>query len=260
MTVEELSNRIIQGDLFSEERRYICTQNDYDFANTNIAHYGVLGMKWGVRKDRRPNRSKYFNYEPSKVLKTKNGTTISLEERLDTLVAKFLGNVSKKVRESQSKSLNFSIKDSSSKEIGDLELFKESDDSINVTWVGVKSSKRGNGYATAVMKSVIQIAEETGCKTVTLEVPGNSPDARHIYEKLGFKEVSSEYADDDDVWGGLTNMQLDLRSIKHSDLMSSNFVDRFMKILEKNINDMEDDAVSKHGVSRHISKKDLKTS
>lgn len=53
MTVEELSNRIIRGDLFSEEGRYICTQNDYDSANTNIVHYGVLGMKWGVRKDRK---------------------------------------------------------------------------------------------------------------------------------------------------------------------------------------------------------------
>lgn len=52
MTVEELSNRIIQEDLFFKKQCYICTQNDYDFASADVAHYGVIGMKWGVRKDR----------------------------------------------------------------------------------------------------------------------------------------------------------------------------------------------------------------
>jgi XTP/dITP diphosphohydrolase len=35
--------------------------------------------------------------------------------------------------------------------------------------------------------------------------------ARHIYEKLGFKEVSDKTIfDEDDMWGGLTSMRLDL--------------------------------------------------
>jgi ribosomal protein S18 acetylase RimI-like enzyme len=48
---------------------------------------------------------------------------------------------------------------------------------------------------------------------VTLEVPGNSPDARHIYTKLGFKvvkEATAKEIKNDPVWGGLTDMKLDL--------------------------------------------------
>ena len=44
---------------------------------------------------------------------------------------------------------------------------------------------------------------------MTLEVPGNSPDARHIYEKLGFV-AQEQISGDDDIWGGLTSMKLDL--------------------------------------------------
>lgn len=42
-------------------------------------------------------------------------------------------------------------------------------------------------------------------KQLTLEVPTNSPDARHIYEKQGF--VAGKRISDDDVWGGLTEMK-----------------------------------------------------
>lgn len=71
--------------------------------------------------------------------------------------------------------------------------------------------ERGKGYATAVLKETLSECKRRGYKQFTLEVPGNSPDARHIYEKLGFiagEQVSS--ADDDFVWGGLTKMKLDL--------------------------------------------------
>jgi len=92
------------------------------------------------------------------------------------------------------------------RKIGDAEIFKESDSSLNVVWVGIDESERGHGYATAVMKGIIKYAKKEKYKTVTLEVPGTSPDARHIYEKLGFIPV--EVISEDDVWGGLTSMKL----------------------------------------------------
>lgn len=59
MTVEELSNRILDGDLLGNSRddRYICERSGYDLAHsddltTEFAHYGVKGMRWGVRKDK----------------------------------------------------------------------------------------------------------------------------------------------------------------------------------------------------------------
>ena len=42
------------------------------------------------------------------------------------------------------------------------------------------------------------------------EVPGDSPDVRHIYEKLGFKENGILTTPEDQVWGGLTKMKLNL--------------------------------------------------
>ena len=49
-------------------------------------------------------------------------------------------------------------------------------------------------------------AKAEGFKRMALEVPGISPDARHIYEKFGFKEVGKQTGADD-FWGGLTIME-----------------------------------------------------
>lgn len=62
------------------------------------------------------------------------------------------------------------------------------------------------------MKGVKKYAEQEGYDKLTLEVPGNSPNARHIYEKLGFKEVSQLSSKEEDIiWGGLTRMELDIK-------------------------------------------------
>jgi hypothetical protein len=43
-----------------------------------------------------------------------------------------------------------------------------------------------------------------------LEVPGNAPDARHIYEKLGFIDTGRTREKHNKSWNGLTEMILKL--------------------------------------------------
>ena len=59
------------------------------------------------------------------------------------------------------------------------------------------------------MRMAEDYTRKSGMKQLTLEVPGISPDARHIYEKQGF-EVVGQISDEDDVWGGLTSMKKNL--------------------------------------------------
>ena len=106
-----------------------------------------------------------------------------------------------------SHTLYFDIK-KDGKHIGEIEIAQVDLNTINATWLGIRDKERGNGHATAVLMTTISECKKRGYKTMTLEVPGDSPDARHIYEKLGFK--AGEQISEDDVWGGLTSMSLDL--------------------------------------------------
>ena len=122
---------------------------------------------------------------------------------------KFLARHNEKVRELLTNSKSFKIT-ANGKIVGEMDLYKESPDSLNVVWVGVSDKYEGHGYGTAAMKGAIQYAKQTGCRQVTLEVPSISPNARHIYEKLGFKSTGEVLGNADDIWGGLTKMRLDL--------------------------------------------------
>lgn len=170
-----------------------------------LLHYGVLGMKWGVRK------SEYS-------MTTKSGDVITIKDRPASKLAAFIAKHSPKAAAEADKTANYDIKDPKGKTIGDLSLYQESPKSLNIVWVTTDESVRGRGYGSAVMKSAIKLAKDAGMEQVTLEVPGESPDARHIYESLGFKEMPSPTRDPNDVWGGLTNMRLDLKEMKQSSL------------------------------------------
>ena len=175
-----------------------------------IYHYGVKGMKWGVRradKETPKSNTKRNELDDIKVY-TKKGVQVSLSRGPTPLITRMLSKISPKMRENVNNSdiMNLEV---NGKHVGDLQLYRESRKSINVVWVSVESKYEGNGYGSAAMRAVIDYAKKTGCEQVTLEVPGISPNARHIYESLGFK-AGNKISDDDDMWGGLTEMKLDL--------------------------------------------------
>ena len=205
-----------------------------------VCHYGIKGQKWGIRRfqnedgslkaagegrydktsgSKKPkagsNKKANFEFADKKFhksdikIKTKNGDALTISEEKTPKLAALIAKHSPRVREELERSKVCTITDKNGKRVGDLEVYKESKDSMNVVWVGIDDAHRGKGYATAVMKTASKFAKENGCKQITLEVPGDSPDARHIYEKQGF--VAGEQLSSDDVWGGLTKMTKKLR-------------------------------------------------
>lgn len=176
-----------------------------------LSHYGVRGMKWGIRKSSDGGGLK-ARTESLPDIKTKSGEKLTISGDKTPALAKLIAKMSPAFRKKVENSYNFTLKNSKGENIGEMSLKKESDTSLNVVWVGVNDKDRGKGYASAAMKAAVDHAKNLNLKTVTLEVPGNSPDARHIYEKMGFKEDPSKSEPWDPVWGGLTAMELTLPS------------------------------------------------
>jgi ribosomal protein S18 acetylase RimI-like enzyme len=188
-------------------------------AEPTVEHFGVKGMKWGVRKDR-PAAEPLKSLGPDSVSrKTKTGETITLQKVQASKFQEFLGRHSKGFREEYSKQASLNILDSSGKKVGDAMVQKRSKDELYLEWLGIKKSERGKGYASAVMKAGRDFGKQEGFKKMVLEVPGNSPDARHIYENLGFKYVGEvDGGHKDPIWGGLSKMEYDFDEVKHGEL------------------------------------------
>ena len=134
-----------------------------------------------------------------------------LHETPKPVTAKFLATLFPSIAKRQKQYTDYDIKNEDGKVVGDFSTNRNSADELNIVWLGVKGKYEGKGYGQSAMRLAIEDARKQGCKYVTLEVPGDSPNARHIYEKLGFKETERGLiSDEDDVWGGLTEMRLDL--------------------------------------------------
>ena len=139
---------------------------------------------------------------------TKNGESVFAIQDKDPKITSFLARHNVNMRKQVENTKNMTLRNKNGEKIGDLQLFHESPTSVNVTWVGVKQKYRGKGYASSAMKMAEDYARKTGAKQMTLEVPGHSPDARHIYERQGFKAVGQlTDPEADEIWGGLTAMK-----------------------------------------------------
>jgi ribosomal protein S18 acetylase RimI-like enzyme len=58
-----------------------------------------------------------------------------------------------------------------------------------ITVIVVDASMRGKGIGTLLMQAVFGIAQQNQCHAIVLDVIDTKPDARRLYERLGFKPV-----------------------------------------------------------------------
>jgi ribosomal protein S18 acetylase RimI-like enzyme len=58
---------------------------------------------------------------------------------------------------------------------------------IRVDSIAVAAQARGMGIGTALLKEVFRYASDNGLENIKLEVVNTNPEARELYERLGFK-------------------------------------------------------------------------
>lgn len=171
-----------------------------------LAHYGVKGMQWGVRKERARNLQDAT--KGAVVTRTTaNGDTFTASANPPGKIHKGLAALSKNYAEAYSRGAHLSIRDKDGNDIGDAMFDYKKNGDLYLNWVSIETSARGRGYATEVLKAAADHGKAMGAKRMTLEVPGNAPDARHIYTKMGFKDTGKTMGHAKDLWGGLTEME-----------------------------------------------------
>jgi ribosomal protein S18 acetylase RimI-like enzyme len=192
----------------------------------DLQHFGVKGMKWGVRKEESTTRTPLKSLGPDKIVrKTSRGEEVTLSKTPPTKLHELLARMSKSYREEYESSAFLDIRDGQGKKVGEAQVQKKSKDELYLIWLGINQSARGRGYGTAVMNAAKEFGKQEGFKKMVLEVPANSKDARHIYGKLGFKYISEANGGNKDaVWGELANMEYDFAQADHADT-----ADRFLE-------------------------------
>jgi predicted GNAT family acetyltransferase len=208
-----------------------------------LAHYGVRGMRWGVRKSELAAGPQPPKKGAELVLQRdfKTGDKLTIYKMPPSAVAKTLSRISKNYAKEVKNYPQFNFYDKNGSRVGEGAFVRKKDE-LYLDWITVKTKHRGKGYASAAMKGVVKYAQREGIKKMTLEVPGNAPDAQHIYTKMGFKLNGKNEPPDgpNDPWGGLKGMEYRVPQgrVKHAELTAEEqweeaFAEEFADILSE---------------------------
>lgn len=172
-----------------------------------LEHHGVKGMRWGVRKERAQNLESAAGKVGEITRTTAKGETLTLRPAKVRKFDRAMAAVSKNYADMYANGANLTIHDKDGKNIGDAMFDHKKNGDLYLNWVSIEKSARGRGYASEVMKAAADYGKASGSTRMTLEVPGNAPDARHIYQKMGFTDTGKTMGHKNDLWGGLTEME-----------------------------------------------------
>lgn len=199
-----------------------------------LQHFGVKGMKWGVRKQKNEGQ-KLGKLVLEHEFKT--GDKLSIYQSPPGFIPRTLSRISPSYKKSVDNYPQFSFRDKSGTKVGTGAFVRESKNSLYLDWIGVKTKHRGKGYATAAMKGVIKYAQNENITKLKLDVPGNALDAQHIYEKLGFKRNNKNDVVEGNPAASLYGMEMDVPQLKHADSKTnsweSDFANEFAELLIK---------------------------
>lgn len=176
------------------------------FADDSIglSHYGVLGMKWGVRNEETRRKYASGKQTESYFTKTKNDETLELRRNRGLKISRILQKASPSIKEEAEKTYNYDAY-VNGKKVGDFQMYKKSPAEMNITWGSTKKRYRGKGYMQAMYSLGETVAKQYGATKMTAELVGNSPDIHTIANKMGFAKVGEITTQEAlDLWGGLT--------------------------------------------------------
>lgn len=191
-----------------------------------LNHYGVPGMKWGVRKEKKRVVSSKTPKELIYSKTLKNGGKLKVYKKSYEEESLFLRSLVSK--EEYSDLHSFTLTDKYDRKVGDASFIKPKDKNVlELEWIGIKRKDRRNGYARAALTGVIKYASDNGIEELNLTA---TKMGAPLYESLGFVATKNRRGKD------TSNYVLKVKSsISHN---SKTLIDYVIEALN-NTNDLD---------------------